>query len=181
LAAFVSHPIAYHSEKEITVAIQKITPFLWFDTQAEEAANFYVSVFPDSKVVKVLRYGTGTPMPAGSVMTVEFELSEQTFVALNGGPHFKFTEAVSFVVDCQSQAEVDHYWEKLCAGGAEIQCGWLKYKYGLAWQIVPAQLAKLLSDPDPARAERVIKAMMQMKKLDLAALEAAREERVESG
>jgi predicted 3-demethylubiquinone-9 3-methyltransferase (glyoxalase superfamily) len=171
-----AHALAHHlSLKETTLAIQKITPFLWFDTQAEEAANFYVSIFPDSKVVKILRYGPGMPMPAGSVMTVEFQLGGQTSIAFNGGPHFKFTEAVSFVVNCESQAEVDEYWGRLTAGGSEIQCGWLKDKYGLAWQIVPVQLFILLSDSDPARASRATQAMMKMKKLDIAALEAARD------
>jgi predicted 3-demethylubiquinone-9 3-methyltransferase (glyoxalase superfamily) len=163
------------SLKESTVAIQKITPFLWFDTQAEEAASFYVSIFPDSMIVKVLRYGPGTPMPAGSVMTVEFQLDGQTFIAFNGGPQFKFTEAISFVVNCQTQAEVDDYWEELCAGGAEIQCGWLKDKYGLRWQIVPVQFFKLLGDSNRAQAERVMQSMLKMKKLDIAGLEAARD------
>jgi predicted 3-demethylubiquinone-9 3-methyltransferase (glyoxalase superfamily) len=158
------------------VPIQKITPFLWFDHRAEEAANFYTSIFPNSKIVKVVRYGKTGPGPAGSVMTVEFQLEGQTFVALNGGPHFKFTEAVSFVVNCQSQDEVDRYWEKLSAGGAEVQCGWLKDKFGLSWQIVPTALPELLNDPDPKKAERVMKVMLTMKKLDIAALKKAREE-----
>ena len=153
--------------------IQKITPFLWFDHQAEEAANFYTSIFPNSKIVKVIRYGKNGPGPAGSAMTVEFQLEGQTFVALNGGPHFKFTEAVSFVVNCQSQDEVDRYWEKLSAGGAEIQCGWLKDKFGLSWQIVPTALPELLNDPDPKKSERVMKVMLTMKKLDIAALKKA--------
>ena len=131
--------------------IQKITPFLWFDHQAEEAAAFYTSIFPNSKIVKVVRYGEAGPGPAGSVMTVEFQLDGQTFVALNGGPHFKFTEAISFVVNCQTQDEVDAYWEKLSAGGSEVQCGWLKDKFGLSWQIVPTVLPELLGDPDPAK------------------------------
>ncbi len=156
--------------------IQKITPFLWFDHQAEEAANFYTSIFPNSKIVKVIRYGKNSPGPAGSVMTVEFQLEGQTFVALNGGPVFKFTEAVSFVVNCQSQDEVDRYWEKLSAGGAEVQCGWLKDKFGLSWQIVPTALPELLNDPDPKKSERVMKVMLTMKKLDIAALKKAREE-----
>ena len=153
--------------------IQKITPFLWFDRQAEEAAGFYVSVFPNSKIVKGVRYGAGGPGPAGSVMTVEFQLEGQTFVALNGGPHFKFTEAVSFVVNCQTQDEVDAYWEKLSAGGAEVQCGWIKDKFGLSWQIVPTVLPALLSDPDPEKSQRVFKAMLAMKKLDIQALKDA--------
>ena len=153
--------------------IQKITPFLWFDHQAEEAAAFYSSIFPNSKIVKVVRYGEAGPGPAGSAMTVEFQLEGQTFVALNGGPHFKFTEAISFVVNCQTQEEVDAYWEKLSAGGAEVQCGWLKDKFGLSWQIVPTVLPELLSDPDPEKAERVMKAMLTMKKLDIRALRQA--------
>ncbi len=152
---------------------QKITPFLWFDHQAEEAANFYASIFPDSKVIKVVRYGEAGPGPAGSAMTVEFELQGQKFVGLNGGPHFKFTEAISFVVNCETQEEVDRYWEKLSAGGSEVQCGWLKDQFGLSWQIVPTALPKLLSDPDPVKAGRVMKAMMTMKKIDIRGLEQA--------
>ena len=155
--------------------IQKVTPFLWFDHQAEEAAAFYTSIFPNSNVVKVIRYGDAGPGPAGSAITVEFELEGQSFVALNGGPHFKFTEAISFVVNCQTQEEVDDYWEKLSAGGAPIECGWLKDKFGLSWQIVPTVLPRLLSDPDPERAQRVMKAMLTMKKLDISALEQAYE------
>ena len=152
---------------------QKITPFFWFDHQAEEAANFYASIFPDSKVIKVVRYGEAGPGPAGSAMTVEFELQGQKFVGLNGGPHFKFTEAISFVVNCETQEEVDRYWEKLSAGGSEVQCGWLKDQFGLSWQIVPTALPKLLSDPDPVKAGRVMKAMMTMKKIDIRGLEQA--------
>jgi predicted 3-demethylubiquinone-9 3-methyltransferase (glyoxalase superfamily) len=155
------------------MAIQKITPFLWFDHQAEEAARFYTAIFPNSKISKVVRYTKSGPGPAGSVMTVEFQLEGQTFVALNGGPHFKFTEAISFVVNCETQAEVDTYWEKLSAGGGEVQCGWVKDKFGLSWQVVPTVLPKLLSDPDPAKAERVLQAMLKMKKLDIRALEQA--------
>jgi predicted 3-demethylubiquinone-9 3-methyltransferase (glyoxalase superfamily) len=155
------------------VPIQKITPFLWFDHQAEEAANFYVSIFPNSKIIKVLRYGGAGPGPAGSVMTVEFQLDGRSFVALNGGPHFKFTEAISFVVNCQTQDEVDAYWEKLSAGGTEVQCGWLKDTFGLSWQIVPTALPELLSDPDPEKSQRVMKAMLTMKKLDIRALKQA--------
>jgi predicted 3-demethylubiquinone-9 3-methyltransferase (glyoxalase superfamily) len=153
--------------------IQKITPFLWFDHQAEEAAAFYVSIFPNSRIVKVARYGEGSPGPPGSVMTVEFQLERQSFVALNGGPHFKFTEAISFVVNCQTQDEVDTYWEKLSAGGSDFQCGWLKDKFGLSWQVVPTALSKLLSDPDPEKSQRVMKALMTMKKLDVRALKQA--------
>lgn len=157
------------------MAIQKITPFLWFAHQAEEAANFYVSIFPNSKVLKVVPFTDAGPGPAGSAMTVAFQLEGQSFVALNGGPVFKFTEAISFVVNCQSQEEVDHYWEKLSAGGAEVQCGWLKDKYGLSWQIVPTVLPELLSDPDPAKASRVMQAMFTMKKIDIRALREAYE------
>jgi len=153
--------------------IQKITPFLWFDQQAEEAASFYTSIFPNSKINKVVRYPEGSPGPAGSVMTVEFQLEGQPFVALNGGPHFKFTEAISFVVNCQTQEEVDHYWEKLPADGGEVQCGWLKDKFGLSWQIVPTMLIELLDGPDPEKSGRVMKAMLTMKKLDIAALRQA--------
>jgi predicted 3-demethylubiquinone-9 3-methyltransferase (glyoxalase superfamily) len=153
----------------------KITPFLWFDHQAEEAADFYVSIFPNSKIVKIVRYGAAGPGPQGSVMTVEFQLEGQSLVALNGGPHFKFTEAISFVVSCQTQDEVDFYWEKLSAGGTEVQCGWLKDKFGLSWQIVPTLLPELLSDPDPAKSQRVMKAMLAMKKLDIRALKQARD------
>ena len=155
--------------------IQKITPFLWFDHQAEEAAGFYVSIFPNSKIIKVIRYGKAGPGPAGSAMTVDFQLEGQSFVALNGGPHFKFTEAISFVVNCQTQDEVDTYWEKLSAGGAEVQCGWLKDKFGLSWQIVPTALPELLSGPDPEKSQRVMKAMLTMKKLDIRALKQAYE------
>src|SRR5437588_11818351 len=153
-----------------SVPIQKITPFLWFEQQAEEAAGFYASIFPNSKVVKVVRFSAAGPGPAGSAMTVEFQLDGQTFVALNGGPHFKFTEAVSFVVNCESQDEVDAYWEKLSAGGGEVQCGWLKDRFGLSWQIVPTVLSELLSDPDSEKSQRVVKALMTMKKLDIRAL-----------
>jgi predicted 3-demethylubiquinone-9 3-methyltransferase (glyoxalase superfamily) len=155
------------------VPIQKITPFLWFDRQAEEAASFYTSIFPNSKVVKVIRCGEAGPGPAGSALTVEFLLERQSFVALNGGPHFKFTEAVSFVVNCQTQEEVDTYWEKLSAGGAKVECGWIKDKFGLSWQIVPTVLPQYLNDPDPQKSGRVMKAMLTMKKLDIRALQAA--------
>jgi predicted 3-demethylubiquinone-9 3-methyltransferase (glyoxalase superfamily) len=155
------------------MAVQRITPFLWFDGQAEEAAEFYVSIFPNSKVGRIARCGSGGPGPPGSALTVEFNLDGQTFVALNGGPVFQFTEAVSFVVNCATQAEIDFYWNRLSAGGAESQCGWLKDKFGLSWQIVPTALGKLLSGPDPQKAGRVMKALMSMKKLDLAELEQA--------
>lgn len=152
----------------------RITPFLWFDDQAEDAAEFYVSVFPGSRVVDVTRYGEGGPGPAGSVMTVRFELDGEEFVALNGGPaHYGFDESISFVVDCQGQDEVDRYWEALTDGGEEIACGWLKDRYGLRWQIVPSELFSLLADPDPDRARRATEAMLTMKKLDVEALRAA--------
>jgi predicted 3-demethylubiquinone-9 3-methyltransferase (glyoxalase superfamily) len=153
----------------------RITPFLWFDTQAEQAAEFYVSVFENSKILNVTRYGGAGPGPKGSVMTVEFELSGQRFVALNGGPHFKFNEAISMVIDCKTQEEVDRYWAKLTEGGAESQCGWLKDKFGLSWQVVPAALQELIGNPDRAKAKRAMDAMMKMKKLDVRALQNAAE------
>jgi predicted 3-demethylubiquinone-9 3-methyltransferase (glyoxalase superfamily) len=153
----------------------KITPFLWFDTQAEEAANFYCSIFPNSKIGKVTRYGKVGPGPAGSVLTIIFSLDGQEFTALNAGPMFKFTEAISFVVPCKDQKEIDHYWSKLAEGGGEeSQCGWLKDKFGLSWQIVPAALGELMSDPDPQKSNRVMQALLKMKKLDIATLEGAR-------
>jgi predicted 3-demethylubiquinone-9 3-methyltransferase (glyoxalase superfamily) len=152
---------------------QRITPFLWFDGQAEEAANFYVSIFPNSKVGSTSRYGEAGPGPKGSVMTIAFDLDGMSFTALNGGPIFKFTEAISLVVHCETQAEVDHYWDKLSAGGQQVQCGWLKDKYGLSWQIVPNALIELAQDKDPAKSQRVMAAMMQMKKIDIAGLKAA--------
>ena len=151
----------------------KITPFLWYDAQAEDAAKFYVSVFKNSRIVKTTRYGDAGPGPKGSVMTVEFELDGQPFTALNGGPHFKFDEAISFTVHCQTQEEVDRYWEVLSAGGQTNDCGWLKDKYGLSWQITPDALIELLQDADPARSQRVMAAMMTMKKIDIAALKRA--------
>jgi len=153
--------------------MQKITPFLWFDTQAEEAAKFYVSLFPKSKILKTARYGDAGPGPKGSVMTVEFELAGQRMIALNGGPHFKFTEAISLSVDCKDQKEVDRYWTKLSQGGEQSMCGWLKDRYGLSWQINPSILGKLLSDKDAKKAKRVMEAMLKMKKIDIAALKAA--------
>ena len=151
----------------------KISPFLWFDTQAEEAANFYTSIFKSSKIVKISRYGEGAPQPKGSVMTVAFTLDGQEFTALNGGPLFKFTEAISFIVNCKTQEEVDHYWAKLLAGGKESRCGWLKDKYGLSWQIIPTVLGEMLSDPNPQKAKRVMEAMLAMKKIDIAGLKKA--------
>ena len=154
--------------------MQKITPFLWFDTHAEEAANFYVAIFPNSRVGQISRYGEGAPMPAGTVLTVGFELDGQAFTALNGGPTFKFNEAISFVVRCKDQAEVDHYWTSLTAdGGREVQCGWLTDRFGVSWQIVPDRLLEFLDHPDEAVRQRVFGAMMQMVKLDIARLEAA--------
>src|ERR1700676_161882 len=152
---------------------QKIPPFLWFDHQAEEAVGFYTSIFKDSKIGTVTRYGEAGPGPKGSVMTMGFELDGQEFVALNGGPHYQFTPAISFVINCESQEEVDHYWETLSAGGQEIQCGWLRDKYGVSWQVVPTVLIDMLHDKDAARAQRVMKAMLQMKKIDIARLEEA--------
>ena len=155
--------------------MQKITPFLWFDDKAEEAMNFYVSIFKNSKVVSVVRYGEAGPGPKGTVMTAEFQLDGQEFVALNGGPHFKFTEAISFVVNCETQEEVDEFWEKLSEGGEESQCGWLKDKYGLSWQIVPTVLVEMLQDKDASKSQRVMKAMLQMKKIDIKTLKQAYE------
>jgi predicted 3-demethylubiquinone-9 3-methyltransferase (glyoxalase superfamily) len=156
--------------------MQKITPFLWFDHEAEEAMNFYVSIFKNSKVLTVSRYGEAGPGPAGSVMTATFQLEGQEFMALNGGPDHKFSEAISFFVDCKTQEEVDDLWAKLSEGGEEGPCGWLKDKYGLSWQIIPAALGKLLNDPDPAKAQRVMKAMLQMKKIEIQALQQAYDE-----
>ena len=152
---------------------RKVTPFLWFDHQAEEAANFYVSLFPDSKILSVTRYPEGGPAPPGTVMIVEFELAGQPLIALNGGPHYKLTEAFSLSIDCDDQTEVDFFWEKLSQGGEPSRCGWLKDRYGLSWQVVPRVLVQLLSDPDPEKQKRVTLAMMQMVKLDIAKLEAA--------
>ena len=150
----------------------KITPFLWFDSEAEEAAKLYTSLFPNSKIGKTARYGEGMPGPAGSVMTIEFELDGQKFVGLNGGPIFRFTEAVSFTIDCEDQAELDHYWNGLLAGGGtESQCGWLKDRFGLSWQVVPRRMGEWMSNP--ATGAKVAAAFMPMKKLDIATLEAA--------
>jgi predicted 3-demethylubiquinone-9 3-methyltransferase (glyoxalase superfamily) len=154
---------------------QKITPFLWFDTQAEEAARFYTSIFKRSKIGKILRYGDGAPLPKGTVMTVPFELEGQRFTALNGGPNFQFTGAISFVVHCKTQKEVDHYWTRLSEGGRQDRCGWLTDRYGIWWQIVPDLLITLLEDKDAQKAHRVMQAMMGMIKLDIGMLkEAAR-------
>lgn len=153
--------------------MQKIMPCLWFDNQAEEAANFYCSIFKNSKILKIARYGDVGPGPAGSVMTVEFQLEGQKFLGLNGGPHFTFTPAISLVVDCKTQEEVDAYWSRLSAHKEAEQCGWLQDKFGLSWQIVPRALGALMGGADPARSQRVMQAMLQMKKLDVAALEKA--------
>jgi len=153
--------------------MQKITPFLWFDGNAEEAMNFYTSVFKNAKVGNISRYGEAGPGPAGSVLTASFELEGLEFTALNGGPHFKFNEAISFHVACESQDEVDYFWDRLGAGGQMQQCGWLKDKFGVSWQIVPTALPRLLGNPDRAKANRVMQTMLQMKKLDIAALERA--------
>src|SRR6476620_928286 len=153
--------------------MQKITPFLWFDGNAEEAANFYSSVFKDAKVGKIMRYGDAVPKLKGQVLTVSLELFGQPFTLLNGGPQFKFTEAVSFAVHCENQEEVDRYWEQLTKEGEESMCGWLKDKYGLSWQIVPNQLLKLIGDPDPQKAARTMKAMMHMRKIDIVTIEKA--------
>lgn len=155
--------------------MQKITPFLWFDHQAEEAMNFYVSVFKNSKVLSVNRYGDAGPGPKGSVMTASFELDGQVFTALNGGSVYKFSPAISFVVHCETQAEVDEHWEKLSEGGKENQCAWLDDKFGVSWQIVPNALIELLSDPDPIKSGRVMQAMLQMKKIDIGKLKQAYE------
>jgi predicted 3-demethylubiquinone-9 3-methyltransferase (glyoxalase superfamily) len=156
--------------------MQKISPFLWFDKQAEEAANFYVSIFPNSKVTSVNRYPTDAPggQKAGDVMTVSFELDGQKFAGINGGPYFTLSEAISFVIDCKDQAEVDHYWEKLTAGGGkEVACGWLTDRFGMSWQVTPRALIELTTGPDKAKAQRVFAAMMQMVKIDIAKLEEA--------
>jgi predicted 3-demethylubiquinone-9 3-methyltransferase (glyoxalase superfamily) len=155
--------------------MQKITPFLWFDGQAEEAMHHYVAIFKNSKALEVTRYGDAGPGPRGSVMIASFELEGQRFTALNGGPHFKFTEAISFVVNCETQQEVDELWDKLAEGGQTQQCGWLKDKFGLSWQIVPSVLIELINDPDPEKSRRVTEAMLQMTKIDIAKLRQAYE------
>ena len=151
----------------------RITPCLWFDTQGEEAATFYVSLFKNSRITDVSRYGEAGPRPAGTVMVVSFELDGQPFTALNGGPEFTFDEAISFQIDCQSQEEVDYYWGALTEGGEEGPCGWLKDRYGVSWQVVPSALIALIQDPDPGRSQRAMAAMMTMKKIDIAAVQAA--------
>ena len=164
--------------------MQKITPCLWFDNQAEEAVNFYASIFKNSKVGRIARYGEAgaevSGRPSGSVMTVEFQLEGQEFLALNGGPIFKFTEAISFVVDCETQAEVDHFWEKLSGGGQEVQCGWLKDRFGVSWQVVPTVLGEMLQDKDREKSRRVMAAILKMKKINIEALKKAYEGRFDS-
>jgi len=155
--------------------MQKITPFLWFDSNAEEAMNFYTSIFKNSKILNVSRYGEAGPGPKGTVMTGSFQLEGQEFIALNGGPHFKFTEAISLVVNCKTQQEIDELWEKLLAGGQESRCGWLKDKFGLSWQIVPTILGELMTDKDAAKTNRVMSALLQMDKLDIEKLKQAYE------
>ena len=153
--------------------MQKITPFLWFDDKAEEAASFYVSVFKNSKIGSVARYSDAGPGPKGSVMTVSFQLEGQEFIALNGGPLYTFSPAISFFVDCKTQQEVDELWDKLTAGGGEVECGWLRDKYGLSWQIIPTALLELMQDKDPVKSQRVFKAMLQMTKIDIEGLQRA--------
>jgi predicted 3-demethylubiquinone-9 3-methyltransferase (glyoxalase superfamily) len=153
--------------------MQRITPFLWFDDQAEEAMNFYVSIFKNSKVGRVKRYGEAGPGPKGSVMSATFQLEGQEFMALNGGPHFSFTPAISFFVNCETQEEVDELWKKLSAGGKTERCGWLKDKYGLSWQIIPSALGRLMGDNNAAKAQSVMKAMLEMDKIDIARLQQA--------
>ncbi|MGH8970126.1 MAG: VOC family protein [Actinomycetes bacterium] len=153
--------------------MQKITPCLWFDTQGEEAASFYTSLFKNSRIVDIARYGEAGPRPAGTVMTVTFELEGEEFIALNGGPEFTFNEAVSFQVNCESQAEVDEFWSRLSEGGEEGPCGWLKDRFGVSWQVIPTALNELLNDPDPERAQRAMKAMLEMSKIDIEALRQA--------
>ena len=153
--------------------MQKITTYLWFDGQALEAAEFYTSLFKNSKIVDVSRYGEGAPRPAGTVLTVTFELDGQRFIALNGGPDFTFTEAISLFIDCEDQNEVDYFWDKLVDGGEPSQCGWLKDRYGLSWQVIPKRLLEVLSDPDPDKAQRAMQSMFTMSKIDVPALEKA--------
>lgn len=153
----------------------RTTPWLWFDTEAEDAASFYVALFPNSSITHVQRYQEAGPRPAGTVMTVEFDLDGQTYVGLNGGPEHRFTEAVSFMIDCADQAEVDHYWDAFAHGGEPGPCGWIKDRWGLSWQVVPRALIELLNDPDPRVAEAVMGAMLQMSKIDVAELERARD------
>ncbi len=154
----------------------KITPMLWFDNNAEDAAQFYTSIFKNSKIFQVSRYGEAGPGPKGQAMVVRFQLEGQEFLALNGGPQYKFTEAISFVVNCETQEEVDYYWDRLSAGGKEVQCGWLRDRFGLSWQVTPTILPRLLQDPDPAKSQRVMRAMLGMVKIDIAALQRAHDQ-----
>jgi predicted 3-demethylubiquinone-9 3-methyltransferase (glyoxalase superfamily) len=156
--------------------MQKIIPFLWFDNNAEEAMNFYLSIFKNSKIGSVTRYGDAGPGPKGTVMSATFQLNGQDFIALNGGPHFTFSPAISFFVNCETQQEVDELWEKLSAGGERQQCGWLKDKYGLSWQIIPSALGEMLQDKDTAKAQRVMEAMLKMNKIEIKALQHARDQ-----
>ena len=165
--------MGHEREEAVMATLSKIIPCLWFDTQAEDAANFYTGIFPNSRVVNVSHYGSAGPRPEGMVMVVDFELEGQPFVALNGGPEFTFNEAISFQVSCESQEEVDDYWTKLTDGGQEVACGWLKDRFGVAWQIVPTVLDELVRDPDPERSQRAMKAMMGMTKFDIAELRRA--------
>jgi predicted 3-demethylubiquinone-9 3-methyltransferase (glyoxalase superfamily) len=153
--------------------MSKVTPFLWFDGQAEQAAAFYVSLFPNSRIVNVARYGKAGPGPEGTAMTVLFELDGRRYIALNGGPHYTFNEAVSFSVGCDGQEEVDRYWAALTEGGEEGRCGWLKDRWGLSWQVTPTALGQMLSDPDPVRSRRAMEAMLEMKKIDIAGMRQA--------
>ena len=155
--------------------MQKITPFLWFDGKAEEAAKFYTSIFKNSKIGRVSRYGEAGPGPKGAVMSATFELDGQEFIALNGGPQFAFSPAISFFVNCETQEELDEIWEKLCEGGKKNRCGWLQDKFGVSWQVIPTALGKLMSDPDPEKSGRVMRAMLQMEKIDIRALQQAHE------
>src|SRR5262245_22050627 len=176
MSSWVSNRLIVESTKQPKRgrAMQKITPCLWFDTEGEEAAEFYTSIFPNSRIIEITRYGCAGPRPEGSVMTVNFELDGQRYIGLNGGPDFKFNEAISLEVTCESQEEVDSLWNALTAdGGEEGPCGWLKDKYGLSWQIVPKVLMELISDPDQEKGQRVMAAMLQMKKIEIAELEKA--------
>jgi predicted 3-demethylubiquinone-9 3-methyltransferase (glyoxalase superfamily) len=155
--------------------MQKITPFLWFDGKAEEAAKFYTSIFKNSKIGRISRYGEGGPGPKGAVMSATFELDGQEFIALNGGPQFSFSPAISFFVNCETQEELDDIWEKLCEGGKKNRCGWLQDKFGVSWQVIPTALGKLMSDPDPEKSGRVMRAMLQMEKIDIRGLQQAYE------
>jgi predicted 3-demethylubiquinone-9 3-methyltransferase (glyoxalase superfamily) len=164
-------PSSQQREKEIDM--QKITPFLWFDGKAEEAMNFYTSIFKNAKVGSVTRYGDAGPGPKGSVMSATFEIEGQEFYALNGGPHYKFTPAISFFVKCKTQQEVDTYWDALSAGGEKMQCGWLTDKFGVSWQIIPTVLGEMLGDKDPAKARRVMEAMLKMRRIEIETLQRA--------